>query len=371
MLYVLLLLLKILGILLLLLIGLVLLVLLIPFRYSFELEKEEQKEPKFMVRVTWLFWLFYFKTSYIEKVFDYRIRILGYQIAGNQPEFLEKQKERQKKKSQKEKAKEERKKNKEDREKQQEEKSGKPNKKKNPEESVKDTQAAVTEKELSVKKEPEEDILRSNASADIPQSMSAETPAEGKSRSIDSVSKQKAEKAVPKEKSSDVSEGREKTKEKDSGDDKNSKDKKKNKEKKQKDGKKQKKESSLKKIKGKIKSLKETKVNLDKMPWREWLELGKDVLIRFLKHVLPGKIEGNIAFGTGNPEYTGYITGIAAIFYPKYGEYFSLYPDFERKMFEAKCRGRGRIRPGYMLVLAVSILKEKSVRTMIKNIILG
>ena len=106
MLYVLLLLLKILGILLLLFIGLVLLVLLTPIQYSFELEKEEQKEPKFMVRVTWLFWLFYFKTSYIEKVFDYRIRILGYQIAGNQPEFLEKQKERQKKKSQKEKAKE-------------------------------------------------------------------------------------------------------------------------------------------------------------------------------------------------------------------------------------------------------------------------
>ena len=60
----------------------------------------------------------------------------------------------------KEKAKEECKKNKEDREKQQEEKSGKPNKKKNPEESVKDIQVAVTEKELPVKKEPEEDILR-------------------------------------------------------------------------------------------------------------------------------------------------------------------------------------------------------------------
>ena len=147
--------------------------------------------------------------------------------------------------------------------------------------------------------------------------------------------------------------------------------KKKNKEKKQTDGKKPNKESSLKKIKSKIKSLKETKVNLDKMPWREWLELGKDVLIRFLKHALPGQLEGNIAFGTGNPEYTGYITGIAAVFYPKYGEHFSLYSDFERKMFEAKCRGRGRIRLGYMLVLAVSILKEESVRTMIKNIILG
>ncbi|MFR3345941.1 MAG: hypothetical protein ACLTS6_19510 [Anaerobutyricum sp.] len=54
-----------------------------------------------MVRVTWLCWLFYFKASYIEKVFDYRIRILGYQIAGNQQEFLEKQKEKDRKKRRK------------------------------------------------------------------------------------------------------------------------------------------------------------------------------------------------------------------------------------------------------------------------------
>ena len=51
MLYVLLLLLKILGILLLLFIGLVLLVLLTPIQYSFELEKGEQKGPKFMVEL--------------------------------------------------------------------------------------------------------------------------------------------------------------------------------------------------------------------------------------------------------------------------------------------------------------------------------
>ena len=81
MLHVLLLLLKILGILLLLLIGLFLLVLLTPIRYSFELEKEEQTSPKFSVKITWLCWFLYFKTSYIEKVFDYRVRILGRQIA--------------------------------------------------------------------------------------------------------------------------------------------------------------------------------------------------------------------------------------------------------------------------------------------------
>ena len=94
MLHVLFILLKILGILLLLLVGVLLLVLLAPLRYSFKLEKEEQVSPEFSVRVTWLCWLFYFKASYIEKAFDYRIRILGHQIAGNQKEFLERQKKK-------------------------------------------------------------------------------------------------------------------------------------------------------------------------------------------------------------------------------------------------------------------------------------
>lgn len=385
MLHVLLLLLKILGILLLLLIGVFLLVLLTPIRYSFELEKGEQTEPKFAVRVTWLFWLFYFKTSYIEKVFDYRVRILGHQVAGNQPEFLKKQKERQKRKAEKEKAREEREKNKKDRKdrkKSVEEKSGKQKKKKQSEEIAGNLPVAVTEKKASVqKKVPEEYIFQSDLSADtvtdIPEDISEDRSAESKNRSKDPVFEQKAEDAVPKEESSDTLKGREKAnnktkvKEEDAESKKQKKDNKETKESDERKDKKSKKGFPLKKIKGRIKSIKETKANLDKLPWREWLELGKDVLIRFLKHVLPGKLEGSIAFGTGNPEYTGYITGIAAIFYPKYGEHFSLYPDFERKMFEAKCRGRGRIRPGYMLVLVVSILKEKSVRTMIKNIIFG
>lgn len=376
MLHVLLLLLKILGILLLLLIGLFLLVLFTPIRYSFELEKEEQTEPKFAVRVTWLFWIFYFKTSYIEKVFDYRVRILGHQIAGNQPEFLKKQKERQRRKAEKEKARREREKNKEekDRKKTVEEKSERTTKTKKPEETAGNLPVTVTEKKASIqKKVPEEDILQS----DLPADTVADIPEESQNQNTNSVIEQENKNIVPKEKSSETSKGKEKAddeikvKEKDAEAKEQKKDNKGTKESDEKKDKKPKKESSLKKIKGKIKSLKEAKANLDKLPWREWLELGKDILIRFLKHVLPRKLEGSIAFGTGDPEYTGYITGIAAIFYPKYGEHFSLYPDFERKMFEAKCKGRGRIRPGYMLVLVVSILKEKSVRTMIKNIILG
>lgn len=304
MLHVLFILLKILGILLLLLVGVLLLVLLAPLRYSFKLEKEEQVSPEFSVRVTWLCWLFYFKASYIEKVFDYRIRILGHQIAGNQKEFLE----RQKKKA--EKAQEKRRKEKE-------------NRKKESQKKEKELPVTISEEKVSVTEKPEEDLLK-------------EKESEGSMKDAAS------HKELPKEK-----QVKEKT-------DKSSK----------------RKGSFFKKGKARIKSLKDAKSNLDQFPWREWLELGKDIVIRFFKHVLPQKFRGTITFGCSDPADTGYVTGIAAVFYPKYGESFSLYPDFERKVFAAQCEGKGRIRLGYILVLVVSILREKSVRTMIKRMIL-
>lgn len=314
MLHVLFILLKILGILLLLLVGVLLLVLLAPLRYSFKLEKEEQVSPEFSVRVTWLCWLFYFKASYIEKVFDYRIRILGYQIAGNQKEFLEKQKKKA------EKAQEKRRKEKE-------------NRKKKSQKKEKELPVTISEEKVSVTEKPEEDLLKEKES---------EGDHSGESVKEESIKDADSHKELPKEK-----QVKEKT-------DKSSK----------------RKGSFLKKGKARIKSLKDAKSNLDQFPWREWLELGKDIVIRFFKHVLPQKLRGTITFGCSDPADTGYVTGIVAVFYPKYGESFSLYPDFERKVFAAQCEGKGRIRLGYILVLVVSILREKSVRTMIKRMIL-
>ena len=314
MLHVLFILLKILGILLLLLVGVLLLVLLAPLRYSFKLEKEEQVSPEFSVRVIWLCWLFYFKASYIEKVFDYRIRILGHQIAGNQKEFLEKQKKKT------EKAQEKRRKEKE-------------NRKKESQKKEKELPVTISEEKVSVTEKPEEDLLKEKES---------EEGHSGESVKEENIKDADSHKELPKEK-----QVKEKT-----------------------DNSSKRKGSFLKKGKARIKSLKDAKSNLDQFPWREWLELGKDIVIRFFKHVLPQKLRGTITFGCSDPAYTGYVTGIAAVFYPKYGESFSLYPDFERKVFAAQCEGKGRIRLGYILVLVVSILKEKSVRTMIKRMIL-
>lgn len=344
MLHVLFILLKILGILLLLLIGLILLVLLTPIRYSFGLEKEEQASPQFTIRITWLFRIFYFKTSYIEKVFDYRVRILGHQVVGNQKEFLEKQKEKADRKKQKEKRREERRKQKESR-----------NKKSHKKEEVSDDPSVtVTEKELPVKKKVQEDILREEKSCECQKKAKLQEP-EGKKavsskESLESLKKPNIRQEEIKEADSDK--------------------KKQNKKENRRENKKER-GSVFRNMKNRINGIKETKSAIDKLPWREWLELGKSIFIRFLKHVLPRKLEGTVEFGLSDPADTGYVTAIAAIFYPRYGEYFSMYPDFEREMFAAHCKGKGRIRPGYMLVLVVSILKEKSVRTMIKNIILG
>ena len=336
MLHVLFILLKILGILLLLLIGLILLVLLTPIRYSFKLEKEEQTSPEFTVRITWLFWIFYFKTGYIDKVFDYRVRILGHQVAGNQKDFLEKRKDKADRKKQKERKREERRKQKDSQ--------GKHSRKK--EEVSKGQSVAAAEKELPVKK-AQEDILGEERSHEYQEETKV---------------RKQEEEEVDSSKESLESLNKPDTRKKEQNQQKKQENRQENK---------KKKDSVFKNMKNRINSIKETKSSIDKLPWREWLELGKGIFIRFLKHVLPRKLEGTVAFGLSDPADTGYITAIAAIFYSRYGEHFSLYPDFERKMFAAHCKGKGRIRPGYMLVLVVSILKEKSVRTMIKNIILG
>ena len=253
MLHVLFILLKILGILLLLLVGVLLLVLLAPLRYSFKLEKEEQVSPEFSVRVTWLCWLFYFKASYIEKVFDYRIRILGHQIAGNQKEFLE----RQKKKA--EKAQEKRRKEKE-------------NRKKESQKKEKELPVTISEGKVSATEKPEEDLLKEKESEGSYSGESVKDAASHKELSTEKQVKEKTDKSSKR------------------------------------------KGSFFKKGKARIKSLKDAKSNLDQFPWREWLEIGKNIVIRFFKHVLPQKLRGTITFGCSDPAYTGYVTGIAAVF---------------------------------------------------------
>ncbi|MCI6857939.1 MAG: DUF2953 domain-containing protein [Eubacterium sp.] len=274
-----------LGCLLLLLVGLVAVVLFIPVRYRFTFKKDEAKKPEVLFKVTWLFHLLSLKADYIDSSFLYQIRLAGYQIFGNQEEYLKKKERKQQKKALK-----------------------KQHKKSSS--SLKSGE----KKEQTVSEEQKVEVAQVSRKADTVVSSG--------------VSYKKKNPSLGK-----------KHMKKDSG---------KNNEKK--------------------KGISEIREKISSLPWKECLLSVKDILSKVLRHVLPAKLKGNISFGFDDPATTGYVTGIAALFYGQYGTDFSLYPNFDKKIFEGNCTGRGRIRPGVLLFYIIKMVLDKNVRMMFKEL---
>ena len=270
--------------------GILFLVLLVPVRYSFILEKREENSPEITGKVTWLWRLIFLKASYTDQGFDYRMRILGYQILGNQTAFLEKKERKQKRREEKRKKKEKEKK-----------------------------------KKADVPKQPEEKRKEEIPEISLPsgEPNSPKTQAKGREETEKGSEKKKRRRFSP------ITKG--------------------------------------KALIGRIKGAKD-KIS-DLMAWEEVIEPVKEILWKLLGHILPYQLNGMMVFGFPDPATTGYVTGLAAVFYPKYGEWFSLSPNFEQKIFEADCKGRGRIRMGYLLILAIMAYRDAAIKNAIKSII--
>ena len=89
-------------------------------------------------------------------------------------------------------------------------------------------------------------------------------------------------------------------------------------------------------------------------------------LRKIIRHLLPRKGHGRVTFGFGEDPYlTGKVLTAIAPFYPLYGEYLELYPDFERRIFEAEGTGNGHIRIGVIIGYAIRLLFDSNIR---KNI---
>lgn len=88
---------------------------------------------------------------------------------------------------------------------------------------------------------------------------------------------------------------------------------------------------------------------------------------RFLKHIRPRKLKGSILFGTGEPESTGTILALAAIFYPIYGNHVTITPDFQEKRFAAELMFRGRVRFFTLARYGIHLLFEKNFKQMRKQ----
>lgn len=86
-----------------------------------------------------------------------------------------------------------------------------------------------------------------------------------------------------------------------------------------------------------------------------------------LKALLPKKIEGSIWFGTGDACTTGELTGALAVLYGFYGRHLHLYPDFTRAVFMGELFVAGRIRLFTFLRICITVVLDKNVRRLIKN----
>ncbi len=86
-----------------------------------------------------------------------------------------------------------------------------------------------------------------------------------------------------------------------------------------------------------------------------------------LKHILPRKYEGEVTFGTGDPEQTGKLFAVAAVLYPVYGTHLTVYPDMEEKVVAANGSLSGRIRLWGILYRAIRLALNKNLRRVIKQ----
>ncbi len=89
-----------------------------------------------------------------------------------------------------------------------------------------------------------------------------------------------------------------------------------------------------------------------------------------LKHIFPRKYQGDVTFGSGDPEMTGKIFAVAAVFYPVYEPKLALYPDMEQKIVDANGSLSGRIRLWNIVFPVLKLVLNKNLRRVLKEAML-
>lgn len=89
--------------------------------------------------------------------------------------------------------------------------------------------------------------------------------------------------------------------------------------------------------------------------------VGKELgaLVRVLS---PGRVEGDIRFGTGDPASTGLLTGGVSLMPFAYQKGIHIVPDFEEKIFRGNAKIKGRIRVFYFVRLVIRVYRDEELR---------
>ena len=96
------------------------------------------------------------------------------------------------------------------------------------------------------------------------------------------------------------------------------------------------------------------------------IERGKKLLIKIAKHLKPTKGRVDLTLGLGSAADTGMMLGKLGMFFPLYGKWLFITPDFYYKRIEAGGEVKGRIRIGSIALPGLFFYLKKDTRRTIR-----
>ena len=125
--------------------------------------------------------------------------------------------------------------------------------------------------------------------------------------------------------------------------------------------------AGIQKVKNKIDYWKNM---LTSAPMKEAMEVLWKKTKGLIHHILPRKITGRIHFGFEDPSKTGKTLAYFSMLYPFTKENLVIEPEFETEelILEGDIAFRGRIRLGYLVYVALSVVLNKNIRRQYKRL---
>lgn len=84
-----------------------------------------------------------------------------------------------------------------------------------------------------------------------------------------------------------------------------------------------------------------------------------------LHHLRFRRFEGRLRFGFDDPAMMGRILGVLSLFYPLYGENFTITPVFDHTLFEGEIALKGYVRLIHILIAAIQLMMNKKIRGLV------
>ena len=84
-----------------------------------------------------------------------------------------------------------------------------------------------------------------------------------------------------------------------------------------------------------------------------------------LHHLRFRRFEGRLAFGFEDPAMVGRMLAVLSLFYPLYGECFTITPVFDHTLFEGEIALKGHVRLIHILIAGIQLMMNKKIRGLV------